>query len=94
MPQAHPKIGRVRAQIQSKGQRRTKFTQSLGQGALSGGSKASPFRDRVLLHLLSPSHTPSVILVPFALILAVTVSIPVHPDLDLKEGNISLVVTM
>lgn len=91
LPQAHPEIGRVKAQIQSKGQTGTKIIRSPGQGGLPGGSNASPFRDHVPLHLLSPSHTPSVILVPFSQVLAVTVSIPVHPDLDLKEGNINLV---
>lgn len=62
----------------------TKPTQSSGQGAFPGGPNASPFRDHVPLHLLSPPRTPSVISVPFSLILAVIVSISVHPDLDLK----------
>ena len=85
-PGGHPEIGRARAQIQSKGQTGTKITWSPGQGAFSGGSNVYPFRDHVPFHLLSPSRTPSVILLPFSLALAVTVSSPVHPDLDLKPS--------
>lgn len=89
LPQGHPEIGRARVQIQSKGQTRPKITGSpvpWSQGTFPGGSNASPFRDHVPLHLLSPLCTPSVILVPFSLVLAVTVSILVHPDLDLKPS--------
>lgn len=44
-----------------------------------------PPRSGIMSHsTLSPPRTPSVISVPFSLILAVIVSISVHPDLDLK----------
>lgn len=86
-PGGHSEIGRARAPIQSKGQTGTKIALSPGQGAFPGGSSVYPFRGRVWLHLLPPSHTPSVILLPFSLILAVTESNPVHPDLDLKPSG-------
>lgn len=71
----HPESGRARAQIQSKGQTGAKMTQSPGQGAFPGGCPNAPScRDHVPLHLLSPTPTPSVISVPFSLVLAVIVS--------------------